>query len=271
MPRFAPLAAVALLPLAACRTSDGLDECPGLPEPEGDVVTATLPIDVVAGDAAADLGDPLTSASGAAYRVEKLKFYVGEVALLREDGSHEHALLLDAAGEPLAYGVHLVDAEDADSLALSFRAPRGTYTSVALTLGVPATCPDGETQLNHVDASEMTAPLDVDADMYWSWDPGYTFFKVEGRVSIDGTDEPFFYHVGEDERLMQVEVEGPLVVEEGTTAEALVFDVNRLFVTADGQHVPRLDGDDDDRKVHSGALSDQVKANIEQSGVLTLR
>ncbi|MFN7145149.1 MAG: MbnP family protein, partial [Myxococcota bacterium] len=238
---------------------------------EGDFVEATLPVAIVAGETAADLGTELTAVSGARYHLEKLRFYVGEVALLRDDGTHEHALLLDTAGEPLAYGVHLVDAADPDSLGLSFRAPRGTYTRVELTVGVPSTCPDGETQLNHVDASEMAAPLDVDADMYWSWDPGYTFFKVEGRVSIDGADEPFFYHVGEEERLMHVAVEGPLVVDEGTTAETLVVDVNRLFVTADGQDVPRLDGDDDDRKVHSGALSDQVKANIEQSGVLTLR
>lgn len=257
--------------LAGCAKPEPFDMCPGLPDPQGDVATMTIPIDLVAGDAPASLGAPLVAASGAKYRLEKLKLYVAEVDLLKADGGHEHALLLDETGAPLPYGVQLVDAEDGGSLSLSIKAPRGAYVGMALTGGVPASCPDGTTKLNHVDASAMQAPLDVDSDMYWSWDPGYTFFKVEGRVEIAGGDESFFYHVGDDRRLMRVAIDGAFRVEDGTSAAHMVLDVNRLFVTEDGKNIPRIDGSDDERSVHDGPLSDQVKENIERSGFITLR
>jgi hypothetical protein len=269
-----PSLAIALLSsvvLAGCAKPEPIDMCPGLPDPQGDVATMTIPLSLVAGDAPASLGAPLVAASGARYRLEMLKLYVAEVDLVKADGGREHALLLDETGAPLSYGVQLVDAEDRGSLSLSIKAPRGAYVGMELTGGVPAFCPDGTTKLNHVDASAMRAPLDVDSEMYWSWDPGYTFFKVEGRVEIDGEDKSFFYHVGDDRRLMHIALDGAFQVEAGTSAARVVLDVNRLFVTQDGRNLPRIDGSDDDRSVHDGPLADQVKENIEHSGFITLR
>lgn len=258
--------------LAGCAEPEPFDMCPGLLDPQGDVATMTIPLTLVAGDAPASLGAPLVAASGARYRLEKLKLYVAQVTLLKADGGHEHALLVDEKGAPRPYGVQLVDAEDRRSLSLSIKAPRGAYVGLELTGGVPPYCPDGVTQLNHADASTMRAPLDVDSDMYWSWDPGYTFFKVEGRVQIGGEQRPFFFHVGDDRRLMRVALDGAFQVEAGASAARMVLDVNRLFVTKDGRYLPRIDAAaDDDRSVHDGPLSDQVKENIERSGFITLR
>lgn len=270
MPKSFSILALLAASLTACAAEQPVDVCPGLPEPAGDVVTTTLPLSLFAGAEPLALGDVAIAESGAGYRVEKLKMYVSEVELLSEGGGHEHALLVDEGGEAHPHGVALLDGE-AGALALSLQAPRGSYEGLRFTVGVPATCPDGETTLNHSDASAMPPPLDVDSDMYWSWDPGYTHFKIEGRVSMDGGEEPFFYHVGEDERLMHVTLEGPLAIDEGESSSTIAFDVNRLFVTPEGAHAPKLDGDDDDRKVHSGPLSDQVKANFEGSGVLSIR
>jgi hypothetical protein len=267
MHRSAPL----LLALTACApAADAPDACPDLPAPTGDVVTATLPIDLVAGDAPLALGAPVETEAGVPYRVQKLKLYVSELALVRDDGSHVHPLLVDGDGEPLPYGVHLVDAADPASLALTFRAPRGDYAGVAFTIGVPDTCPDEVTTLNHADASAMLPPLDVDSDMYWSWNPGYVSFKIEGRAGDDGS-APFFYHVGGDDLLSHVVLDGDVTLDGGEASSHVVLDADRLFVTPEGDAVPRLDGDDADREAHSGPLSEQLHRNLEGSHVLALR
>jgi hypothetical protein len=262
---------VTLLTLAACAAEpEALDTCPDLPTPEGDVVTTTLPIALVAGDEPLALGDVVQTAQGVPFRVQKLRMYVSEAALLRDDGSHEPALLVDADEQPLAYGVDLVDAADPEALALRLRAPRGDYAGLRLTIGVPATCPDGEARLNHADASVMQAPLDVDSDMYWSWDPGYVFLKIEGRVGADGVDG-FFYHVGDDDRTTHVTLDGPVDVDDGVSTSTIAFDVPRLFVSPDGEATPRLDGDTEEREVHGGPPADQLHRNLEGSNVLELR
>jgi len=44
--------------------------------------------------------------------------------------------------------------------------------------------------------------------MYWGWDPGYIFYKIEGRVDSAGTQIPFLYHGGEDSRRKRIELMG---------------------------------------------------------------
>lgn len=255
------LASLPFVFAAACgETTPPPDRCPTLPDPGADAVTTTLPIDLVAGDAPVTLGANMLSPSGASWALSKLKLYASQPKLMKADGGHVHPLLVDEDGAALPYGVALVDAARPASLALRMKAPPGAYTGLSFTVGVPDFCADDQTPLNHADASTMQPPLDVDSDMYWSWDPGYVFLKVEGRVDDDGP-KPFFYHVGDEGRLMTVSVDG--AIEDGAR---LTADVSRLFVTPQGAHAPRLDGDDDDRKVHGGPLADQVKENVEGSG-----
>lgn len=257
-----------LAAVAACSSSPAPEGCPELPDPGPAAVSVTMPFNFVADDARYELGDSAVTDAGATFSVSKLRMYVSDVQLRLADGGHEHGQLLDADGTPLSYGVALLDGERPDSLALRFRAPPGEYESASITIGVPPTCSDEETQLNHSDASTMAAPLDVDSDMYWSWDPGYVFFKIDGRVDDDGS-KPFFYHVGEDNRLMKVELPGPIVIaEDGTTTSKVVADITRLFTSPSGESTPRVDGEDDDRKAHGGPLADQMKVNIEGSDFL---
>jgi hypothetical protein len=108
------------------------------------------------------------------------------------------------------------------------------------------------------------APLDVDSDMYWSWNPNYIFLKIEGQALVDGKPKSFFYHVGEDARRKTVHLHAPFQVAAGQPARAeLIMDVNRLFVTNTGEDNPRLESGDG---VHGGSIADVVAANIAESG-----
>jgi hypothetical protein len=107
-----------------------------------------------------------------------------------------------------------VDYTNPESQKLSVLAPPGNYKALNLTLGVPNNCPGGE-QLNHGDASARVAPLDVDSDMYWTWNPNYTFLKIEGQALVEGASKPFFFHVGEDARRAELHLHVQLNVSEG--------------------------------------------------------
>ncbi len=90
-----------------------------------------------------------------------------------------------------------------DESARSFTLPTNAvhYESVAMSIGVP------EVE-NHKDAATQTEPLGPNVGMYWGWDPGYIFFKVEGFVDSSGTSLPFVFHCGEDARKKRVVLAG---------------------------------------------------------------
>lgn len=56
---------------------------------------------------------------------------------------------------------------------------------------------------NHGDPAlyASTHPLAVGNDMHWTWNSGYIFLKIEGKVDTDGDGTPeqdMFYHIGMD-------------------------------------------------------------------------
>jgi uncharacterized repeat protein (TIGR04052 family) len=111
------------------------------------------------------------------------RFYVHDVALVAADG-HEVPLALADDGEWQYQGVALLDFEDftgacQDGTAetrtfVRGRAPAGTYTGVAFSLGVPES-------LNHQDLTALPAPLNL-SGLYWSWGLGHVFMAVGSRA-----------------------------------------------------------------------------------------
>ena len=254
----------ALLLASACATRQKfMDNCPGMSAVDSSRVAVALDIKTVAGSAPFSLGATERAQDGVEYRISKFRYYLSEVALINEAGETIAAPLATAGGVPLRYGVALVDHSVPESMQLSVLAPPGDYRAMNLTFGVPNACPGGQ-PLNHGDASARMAPLDVDSDMYWSWNPNYIFLKIEGQALVDGKPKSFFYHVGEDARRAHLHIHTPIHVAAGQPAKAeLIMDVNRLFVTKDGEDKPRLEAGDG---VHGGAIADQVAANMAESG-----
>src|SRR5690606_13972400 len=97
--------------------------------------------------------------------------------LIDTAGNNVAAALVDTDNQPLKYNTTLVDYRRPETLTLRVLAPRGSYTAVHLTVGIPQFDAEGN-MLNHVDASTMEYPLNVDTDMYWGWKVGYVFLKI---------------------------------------------------------------------------------------------
>ncbi|WP_027882756.1 MbnP family protein [Meiothermus rufus] len=117
------------------------------------------------------------------YQIDLLKFYLSEVALVRPDGSEVRVPGLVLAefkpGGP-TQGVTL----------MRFEAPPGTYRGIRFNVGVPR-------ELNHLDAATQSPPLGVNSGMYWAWNPGYIFFKLEGRAFLE-PERRWVIHMGTD-------------------------------------------------------------------------
>jgi uncharacterized repeat protein (TIGR04052 family) len=117
-----------------------------------------------------------------------LRFYVHDVKLVHHVGQEE-TLELDQDGKWQHQNVALLDFEDrsgtcttgtADvNAVVKGKAPAGTYQGVHFKLGVPF-------ELNHKDIGSAPSPLNL-STMYWAWNGGYKFARIEGR----STGQPF--------------------------------------------------------------------------------
>jgi hypothetical protein len=197
-----------------------------------------------------------------------LRFYLSHVELVDAGGAAHPAVLADANGVPLKYGVSLVDFANPESQLIHVLASPGSYASLSLGIGVPKDCSGGAGILNHENASEQTAPLDVDSDMYWGWNPGYVFFKIEGRVSTPNGSKAFLFHLGDDARYTTVNIAAKVDVA-GPTHHHVRMDINRLFVSPSGDATPDMTGATTSNNVHGGAEADTLANNLKRSEVLS--
>ena len=110
---------------------------------------------------------------GEAYQLTKLKYYVSNAALLSKPAKP-------------AQSVYLIDILGQDSLLLNVKP--GTYTSLAFTLGVDSiyNC-----------SGAQDGALDPLNGMFWSWNSGYVFFKLEGYSASSTADlQRIEHHIG---------------------------------------------------------------------------
>jgi hypothetical protein len=124
-----------------------------------------------------------TNASGETFTVDKLKYYVSNFKLTNIDGT-EYVVPQDSC-------YFLIDESDEDTHDPVVRIPEGEYKTLTFTVGV-------DSLRNTKDISQRTGVLDptgVGADMYWSWNSGYIFMKMEGQSTASAMGE-YFYHIG---------------------------------------------------------------------------
>jgi hypothetical protein len=111
------------------------------------------------------------------FTVSKLRYYIGNFTLQKTDGA-----------EVIFAGYYLVDEEDAASKIMSIDIPQGEYTGVKFTMGVDSAdnC-----------SGPQTGALDPVHAMFWAWNTGYIFMKLEGNAPL--STEPghlLQYHIG---------------------------------------------------------------------------
>lgn len=175
------LAATVLLFVAGCK-QDGPN-----PDKKGEIV---LNFDNVVGsaDLALNTGS-YTNASGEDFTVTMLNYYISNIVLTNAEGG-EYVVPQDKS-------YFLVKEEDAASQMITLTdVPEADYTGVKFIIGVDsARCA--------ADLSARTGVLDPASGgvgMYWSWNSGYIFLKIEGTSSAAPADpsgnKAFRYHVG---------------------------------------------------------------------------
>lgn len=126
-----------------------------------------------------------TNAVGQSFKVTKLKYYVSNFKLTAADGS--------VYTVPQTESYFLIDESVPASHKPVLQVPEGEYRSVSFVLGV-------DSLRNTTDVSQRTGVLDVSAaaaDMYWTWNSGYIFFKMDGTSpAITTMGGVFQLHVG---------------------------------------------------------------------------
>ncbi|MFK7948913.1 MAG: MbnP family protein [Saprospiraceae bacterium] len=145
-------------------------------EQKSETGTVTLEFEHVFDSEAFTLGEEYTTSNGDVITANLFKYYVSNVVLSNEDGSTTYTV-------PNSY--YIVDASNTESLNIDIQdVPNGEYSKVNFILGVDA-------QSNTEGAQE--GALAPEKGMYWSWNTGYIFLKLEGTTS-NATD--ITYHIG---------------------------------------------------------------------------
>lgn len=115
---------------------------------------------------------------GQNFTVSKFKYYVSNFRLKRNDGKEE-----------FSKEVFLINEEDSGSKHFLLKdIPAGKYASVQFTLGVDSILYCSGVQ---------SGALDPVNGMFWTWNTGYIFLKLEGKSPESTANGNIFeYHIG---------------------------------------------------------------------------
>ncbi|MFZ4545385.1 MAG: MbnP family protein [Saprospiraceae bacterium] len=151
----------------------------------------TLEFDNVVGNNDMELiSGKYTNASGEDFTVTTFNYYISNISLTKEDGSTYVV--------PKNESYFLVKEADARTHEITLsNIPAGNYKMLNFTIGV-------DSLISTAEISQRTGVLDPSAGaqgMYWKWNSGYIFMKMEGNSSVapyDSTSKtnPFWYHIG---------------------------------------------------------------------------
>lgn len=128
------------------------------------------------------------NAAGEQFIITNLKYYISNIILTTTDGD-EYVVPQDSS-------YFLIDEADEESHEAHINVPEGDYKTLKFTIGV-------DSLRSTMDISKRTGvldPADGHDGMYWGWNPGYIFFKMEGTspaAPADPTGQHIFrYHIG---------------------------------------------------------------------------
>lgn len=130
------------------------------------------------GDQALMLGKTFQNPFGENIRISHFKYYISNIVLI--DNNDQSFLLSDAS--------FLIDEADASSKVIKLLSPVKNMKAIGFLLGVDS--------IRNV-SGVQTGALDPMNGMFWTWNTGYIYAKLEG--SSDSSHAPahyFAYHIG---------------------------------------------------------------------------
>lgn len=170
-----------------------------------------------------------TNAANETYSVSMLKYYISNIKVTNIKG--ETYVL------PKKDSYFLIDQSKLESLKPSITIPEGEYTSLEFNVGI-----DSATNVSPLEG--RIGVLDIaNNDMYWSWNSGYIFFKIEGSSeSANSQDKKFRYHIGlyggmnsptvNNNKIIKINLEaaGVAKVQQNLSADIhLMVDIGKIF------------------------------------------
>lgn len=173
------VASVGMIGVASCENTDKID-----PNITNNVM---LEFDNIVGNKDLVLNDAqYTNANGENFNVTLLKYYISNISLKNENG--------ETVTIPKDESYFLVDEADKASQTLTLKnIPSGNYTSVSFIIGI-------DSLKNTAPVEQRTGVLDLSNAMYWAWNSGYIFLKMEGTsdaAPADATGKHMFrFHIG---------------------------------------------------------------------------
>ncbi len=145
----------------------------------------SVEFDHVVGNADLSLGaGSYTNSSGENFSVDIFRYYVSNFIFTKTDGT--------VYTVPQSDCYFLVDESDEETHEPLFELPTGSYKSVQFTIGVDST----RSTMDIEDRTGVLDPTAVAGDMYWGWNSGYIFLKLEGKSVASSLDGDFMYHIG---------------------------------------------------------------------------
>src|SRR5690554_3448972 len=129
------------------------------------------------------------NAAGENYSISMLQYYISNIKVKKADGT-EYIV-------PQEESYFLIREQNLATRTAEVQVPEGDYTQLSFMVGV-------DSLRNTMDVSDRTGVLDPAGDdehgMYWSWNSGYIFLKMEGMsdaAPLDPTGQPKYrYHIG---------------------------------------------------------------------------
>ena len=130
-----------------------------------------------------------TNAVGETFNISLLQYFISNIRLHNTSGSWFTV--------PQDSSYFLIKEADPTTRFAKFAAPEGDYDQLSFVLGV-------DSLRSTMDISRRTGVLDpaggMDDGMYWGWNSGYIFFKMEGispSAPVDPTgQQKFRFHIG---------------------------------------------------------------------------
>ncbi|MDA3616583.1 MbnP family protein [Polluticaenibacter yanchengensis] len=127
--------------------------------------------------------------AGESYKIDLLQYFVSNFKLGKADGTYF------TVNQDSSY--FLIKGSNRNTRFATIKVPEGDYTTLVFTLGI-------DSLRSAMDISKRTGVLDpsggMDDGMYWGWNPGYIFLKMEGTsesAPLDPTGQrKFRYHIG---------------------------------------------------------------------------
>ncbi len=176
---FALLFACSTITLISCTEDEKVD-------PEAKTGSIIIEYDNVVGDRNLKLNtDNYTNAAGETFTISMMNYYISNIKLLKSDGS-SYVVPKDSS-------YFLIRESDVKSQEVKLNnVPVGDYTGITFMIGV-------DSLKSASDPAQRTGVLDIanpDA-MYWAWNSGYIFLKLEGASPSSTTaNGKYNYHIG---------------------------------------------------------------------------